>query len=117
MTRISQSEVLPNGVFIVKELAGESLVDDGDVLGSGRVALLDGAPSQQARADSLKVMGADPIPRGRGSLEVLRVSFDVHALVPVVASQRTVARQAGAEHAWNLGEALLEALVKPVQLL
>ena len=91
MTRISQSEVLPNGVFIVKELAGESLVDDGDVLGSGRVALLDGAPSQEARTDSLKVMGADPIPRGRRSLEVRRVAFDVRALVPVVASQRTVA--------------------------
>jgi hypothetical protein len=91
MTRIFEAEVLRNWVFLVEELAGESLVNDSDALGSRHVALLDGAPSQQARTDSLKVMGADPIPRGRRSLEVRRVSFDVHALVPVVASQRTVA--------------------------
>src|ERR1039458_5519966 len=51
------------------------------------------------------------------SIFIGRVAFHVNTERPVVAAHRTVDRIAGAVHAGDLREALLELLVKPVQLL
>src|ERR1700722_15552018 len=85
---IAHSQVLTDRIIVRKELTSESFVNDGNVPGSGRVTLIDDAPSQQARSDRLKITGADSIPGGRTILRQL--SLDVHPFVRVIAAKWAV---------------------------
>src|ERR1022692_4366585 len=116
MARVPHAEMLADGILLGKELAQEGLVDHGYRARRWRIFNADRAAPQQARAERLEVVQADTIERSIG-ISIGRVAVPVNTERPVVAAHRTVDRIAGADHAGDLREALLELLVKPVQLL
>src|SRR5437879_3982847 len=70
--------------------ARERFIDDGDVWGSGTVALVDSASLEQTSANSFKIVRSDPIPGWRRPAIIRRFSLNAYEFVPVVAAQRAV---------------------------
>jgi len=108
--------VLADGVLVWKKSVCERFVDDGNVWGSGYVAFVNGASSQQARADCLEIMRTNSVPGGRRPTIVSWLSLNEHGFICVVTGQRAVPGQACAQDAGCLRHRLLKSLIKSVQL-
>src|SRR5882724_10448349 len=109
--------MLANRILVREKSPREGLIDDGNVLGSGCVALFNRSSLQQAGADSLEIMGPDTIPGWRCPTIIRRFSLNEYAFVRVVAAERTVPGQAGAQDAGNLRQRLLKPLIEPIKLI
>ena len=118
--RFADAEVFSDRILVGKEVIGERLIDDGDLLRGSGVLCREVAATQNGNTDGVEEVATCAIPNGEAFAVWARRGTTLRndAGTPHVAAEGNVTNEAYVAHGWKCGQAVFDLAVesgKPVE--